>query len=137
MNKNEDYLKNKFGKECPFTVPEGYFDKLSSDIMAKMPGNSVPQMPEPEANADNDTNTQRKKIFVKLRPYLYLAALFAGLYFGINVMKYQENVKKAQVTHQASYDEYDKYLDDVCDYADISKEEIYAYAHAYDQDDVD
>ena len=46
MNKNEDYLKNKFGKECPFTVPEGYFDRLSSDIMAKMPGNSVPQMPK-------------------------------------------------------------------------------------------
>ena len=37
----EKYLIEKVGKENPFRVPEGYFDTLSSQIMAKVEAEGV------------------------------------------------------------------------------------------------
>ena len=34
--KEEKYLIEKFGKENPFRVPEGYFDRLSDQVMARI-----------------------------------------------------------------------------------------------------
>lgn len=39
--KEENILKEKFGKVNPFTVPEGYFDSFADKLME--------QLPEPEA----------------------------------------------------------------------------------------
>lgn len=41
MMKEENILKEKFGKANPFTVPEGYFDSFADKLME--------QLPEPEA----------------------------------------------------------------------------------------
>jgi len=47
----EKYLIEKVGRENPFRVPEGYFDTLSSQIMAKV---------EAEGVAPRDIKTGRK-----------------------------------------------------------------------------
>ena len=35
--KEEDNIRKKVSTENPFTVPEGYFDNLTDEIMSKLP----------------------------------------------------------------------------------------------------
>lgn len=37
MNKEEKFIEQKFGRENHFTVPEGYFDDFTSQLMQKLP----------------------------------------------------------------------------------------------------
>ena len=64
----EDELRKKIGKENPFKVPEGYFADFTSKMMDKLPEKM--QVPE---NA-------RVSTWTKLKPLLYMAAMFAGIW---------------------------------------------------------
>ena len=66
MKIEDDNLKNKL-KENPFTVPEGYFEGLTEQIMKQMPEEKF--IPEPE----------KVSLLDRIRPFLYMAAMFAGL----------------------------------------------------------
>ena len=66
MKTEDDNLKNKL-KENPFTVPEGYFEGLTEQIMRQIPEEKI--TPEPEVVSLLD----------RIRPFLYMAAMFAGL----------------------------------------------------------
>ncbi|MDR2388856.1 MAG: hypothetical protein LBD89_03600 [Tannerellaceae bacterium] len=59
--------------ESPFVVPEGYMEGLTSRIMRQLPEKSLL---EPE----------RVTMMDFLRPWLYLAAVFAGLGLFINLL---------------------------------------------------
>ena len=37
MINEEDFLNSKMGKRNPFTVPEGYFEQLTQQVMDKIP----------------------------------------------------------------------------------------------------
>ena len=37
MTREENILKERFGKENPFKVPDGYFDHLTERIMDNLP----------------------------------------------------------------------------------------------------
>lgn len=36
MNNEEQYILNRCGKQNPFTVPEGYFDSLRTELMQRV-----------------------------------------------------------------------------------------------------
>ena len=65
MEKEQNNLDRFKGKN-PFTVPEGYMEDLTADIMSRLP-----EKPQAEV----------KKISMmdRMRPWLYMAAVFAGL----------------------------------------------------------
>lgn len=60
---NLDRLKGK----NPFSVPEGYMEGLTADIMSRLPEKS----PQKEA--------KQISLMDRVRPWLYMAAVFAGL----------------------------------------------------------
>ena len=60
---NLDRLKGK----NPFTVPEGYMEGLTANIMSQLPEKT----PEKEA--------KKISLMDRVRPWLYMAAVFAGL----------------------------------------------------------
>ena len=60
---NLDRLKGK----NPFTVPEGYMEGLTTNIMSQLPDR------EPEKEA------KKVSLMDRVRPWLYMAAVFAGL----------------------------------------------------------
>ena len=37
MVNEEEYLYSRMGKKNPFTVPEGYFEQLTAQILEKLP----------------------------------------------------------------------------------------------------
>lgn len=66
--KLEDRLKEKAGKRNPYKVPDRYFDGFKDELMSKLP--EYPQKP-----AVKDVS-----IWHKIRPYIYMAAMFAGIW---------------------------------------------------------
>lgn len=71
--KEEDKLIEKFGRKGPWKVPEGYFDSMPDEIMSKLP--EYPAAPKP---AD-------MSVWHRMRPYVYLAAMFAGIWCMMKV----------------------------------------------------
>lgn len=63
--KKKDKL-SELERKNPFTVPEGYFENFTENLMAKLPEREV--VTEPTV-----------RTFDKIRPWLYMAAFFAGL----------------------------------------------------------
>lgn len=65
--KEEDTLLKKIGKDNSFKVPDGYFANLTSEVMNRLP--------------DEETNTFAEfpvSMWTKVKPLLYLAAMFVG-----------------------------------------------------------
>lgn len=77
MKQNNDILA-KCGNRTPFSVPNGYFDGLDARITDALP-QRTDNMPQ-----------QTVTVWMKVRPYLYMAAAFAGLYFGIGLFACHE-----------------------------------------------
>lgn len=55
------------------TVPDGYFDDFARRMMAQLPETSV-------AAAQ-----PKRTVWQKIRPYVYMAAMFAGVYLMMNI----------------------------------------------------
>lgn len=67
MKKEENKLEQLKGKN-PFTVPEGYMENLTAQIMS--------QLPEKETQKEE---TKKVTMMTRVRPWLYMAAVFVGL----------------------------------------------------------
>lgn len=72
--KEEDKIRKKIGAENPFRVPDGYFDNLTSEVMSRLP--------EKEKNAIAQREPTR---WERVRPWLYMAAMFIGAALIIRV----------------------------------------------------
>lgn len=74
MDNNKDIL-SKINRRGGMTVPEGYFDDFAARMSEQLPV----KQPAP-ATAD-------KSLWFKIRPYVYLAAMFAGIWCMLNLFK--------------------------------------------------
>ena len=72
MEKEKKYKLEEHQPRRPFSVPEGYFDNLTQNIMAALPE-------QEQLYSTHITVTP----WMRIRPYLYAAAAFAGIFFCI------------------------------------------------------
>lgn len=75
MQKDIDSLKRR----NPFNVPEGYFEGLEDRIMEQLP--ELPPMEE---------ESEEISLFDRIKPVLYLAAVFVGLGFFFKIIAPEE-----------------------------------------------
>ena len=109
--------EKKFGHDNHFTVPEGYFEGLTAEIMGKLP--------EPTAKT------------VRLRPVrrnvwkyaVSLAACLLAAVFSINMFINKPTPTALNATANADTSEsaYFSTIDQVADYTMLDNEAIYAY----------
>ncbi|MDE5957080.1 MAG: hypothetical protein K2G78_02080 [Muribaculaceae bacterium] len=66
--RKEDKLLERYGRQTGMSVPEGYFEAFSKQMMDKLP-------PYPEAPRPQSLSTWHR-----IKPYVYLAAMFAGIW---------------------------------------------------------
>ena len=93
--KEEDKLLKKIGTENPFRVPEGYFESFTSDLMSRLP-------------EKEKTDIHREPTtWEKVRPWLYMAAMFIGAALIIRVASPGETVSNGQQQQQIAADESD------------------------------
>ena len=69
----EDNLKKRLGTENPFRVPEGYFEHFTSELMDRLPEKEKVEAP------------RKPTAWEKVRPLLYMAAMFVGAMLLIRV----------------------------------------------------
>lgn len=100
---------NNIGKENPFKVPERYFENFSENLMS--------QLPEKESK-----EPQVISLWERVRPWMYMAAMFAGIVLMVNIFVSQpepvrifsEDVDKISIDE---IDEIDSYYQDKIAYA--------------------
>ena len=118
MMNEEEYLNSKLGKKNPFTVPEGYFEQLTAQVMEKLP----------------EKKPTKVAVMKRLRPWLYAAACVCGVVFVSAVIfsNRTEGVQQPQqvaVTEQDNTNGYysDSYIEEEANYAMIDNQDIYSF----------
>lgn len=122
MTNEEVYIKEKLGSRNPFTVPEGYFDQLATQIIDRLPCEEVSLSKPAPAPAP------RMAVIRRLRPLLYAAACVAIAVFGVTIYLNKhftdDQLHLAQQQETVVYS--DAYIDEAADYAMLDNEDIYA-----------
>lgn len=73
INKEEQLLLDRFGRKGPWKVPERYFAQMMTEVEGKLPE-------QPQAQRYVEMTRWQK-----LKPYVYLAAMFIGIWVMMNV----------------------------------------------------
>ena len=122
MTREENILKERFGKENPFKVPDGYFDHLTERIMENLP--------EQEVRVIDIRSRQTLWQKLPLRKIAAAVAVVALLGSGsfwawqhegnsMVVAHVKQHEQKAVASEEAAFNE-------MADYAMIDNETIYA-----------
>ncbi len=121
MNEEKKILK-KFGKDNHFTVPEGYFDTLTSRIMSNIPA---------EETKTVSIDIRRKTGWMKWTGLA--AACMAGAVIGINMINRTEISDEQPYAGNAQaatygYSSYSsEYQEEMLDYAMVDYNDVYNY----------
>ena len=73
MKQEESTILKKLGKDSGFKTPENYFDDFNERMTAMLPDVEI-----------TDVNV-KPSTWVRIRPYAYLAAMFAGIWCMMKV----------------------------------------------------
>jgi len=117
--KEDTELKNRIGKENPFKVPEGYFENIVPEIMK--------QLPETEVQEEVEVT-----MWERVKPWVYMVAMFCGLMFGLRVMMNDKPVSTGINAGDVSMTDSvqgipDEYIDPILDQAMMDDYTLYMY----------
>ena len=114
--KKEKNILEKYDGHRPFNVPEGYFKNLTADIMAALP--------QEESAKENPVAITT---WMRIKPYLYMAAAFAGIFFcikaAVGITSRHDSQAMAQAEETTIYS--DEYIDSFLETAMIDDYVIY------------
>ena len=118
MTNEELYLKNRITNDNPFRVPEGYFDRLTADVMARLP--------ERQSENPKEEKTARR---IQLRR-LWLAAASVAVVAIVGTLVYFNRLNPADTADKqvaaVAAPVSDSYIDEAADYLMIDHQDIYA-----------
>ena len=112
--KEEDILLKKLGKEDSFKVPDGYFENLTSEVMNKLPEKEKVVFKEEPVST-----------WTRLKPLLYMAAMFVGAALIIRVASSdRKSVAATEIETEVVSDEM---IDMALDRAMLDDYSLYVY----------
>lgn len=122
MNEEEKLILEKFGKETPFKVPDGFFDDFTKDLMAKLP----------ERQEDASKKKRSAAIIRRMSVIITSAAVFIGvciLAVSYLLQKPEQPVvaKQAKDNHIENINNTYNSIDEAAEYTMLDNEDIYAY----------
>ena len=116
MTNEELYLKNRITNENPFRVPEGYFDRLTADVMARLP----------ERQSENPTEVKTARRIQLRRSWLAAASVavvaIVGTLVYFNKLNPADTADKQVAAVAAPVS--DSYIDEAADYLMIDHQDI-------------
>ena len=116
MEKKKNIRFDELEPRRPFTVPEGYFENLTQDIMAALP--------EQESLYSTRITVTP---WMRIRPYLYAAAAFACIFFcikaAVGISARNNAAQVAQTEETTIYS--DEYIDSFLETAMIDDCTLY------------
>ncbi|MCM1004774.1 MAG: hypothetical protein NC402_00575 [Prevotella sp.] len=84
--KEEDKLKNKYGTQTGFSVPDGYFDTVFAKI-----DSDLPEYPKAQT-------VKSLSRWQRVKPYVYLAAMFGGIWCTMKMVNMMSNSQTEPVS---------------------------------------
>jgi hypothetical protein len=121
--KEEDKLFRKIGTDNPFSVPDGYFEQMTSELMDKLPEKKPVIAEMKEASR-----------WERLKPLLYMAAMFVGAALIINVATFRSGGSTAAdttaQTEISEAEQEDRYICEMADGAQMDDYSLYVYLTA-------
>ena len=96
MNTDSE-LKARYGTETPYKVPEGYFEHFHEQLMSSLPEATPEAAPEAKI-----------ALMTRIKPLLYLAAMFVGIIFlmqGIAYVQHSQTARSEQMALEELYDD--------------------------------
>lgn len=118
--KEEDYILRKVGTENHFCVPDGYFENLTPKLMKRLP---APQKLPYEL--------KEVTLWDKVKPWIYMAAMFVGAALIIRVASSGEmSQESAEISADVTMEEIEnemEYIDVVVDRSMLDDYSLYVY----------
>ncbi|MBR5087006.1 MAG: hypothetical protein IKX31_08380 [Muribaculaceae bacterium] len=72
MKKEDSKILEKLGKDPGFKVPDNYFNEFNAKLAQSLPEVKI-------------TEEEKPTLWIKLRPFVYMAAMFAGIWLMMNI----------------------------------------------------
>ena len=116
--KEEKYLKQTYGTEPPFKVPEGYFDDFATRMMQ--------MLPEQEAKVVE----MKPSGWLRWRPYV-AAASFCAVIFGSVLFYFGPHTGQATAYSGQDAPATEISIEQAADYVMIDNDDIYNYLADY------
>ena len=113
MKEENSYILTKLGKDPGFKVPEHYFDDFN-----KRMAESLPEVKITPVDA-------RPSMWVRVRPYVYMAAMFAGIWCMMNFNG--ESSRQQQACQISAGVQNERNADEVIMQGDVSDFDITTY----------
>ena len=119
--KQESDILSKLGKDAGFKVQENYFADFNKKLMESLP--------EP-----NITPQLKPSLWLRVRPYVYMAAMFAGIWCTMRIFNDLSGAGSAKMQVQAIVNGLDdeKNIDDLLIYGGVDKYDILTYEDSVD-----
>ena len=117
MNREEEFLEKRFGRQASFKVPEGYFENFASEIMDKLPAR------------EGRVIKMRPSLWRRYRPAMLIAASMIAAIFSVNILLHKSNASMPETSQSEQVHKSSSYsaIDQAADYTMLDNEEIYAY----------
>lgn len=110
----EEQIKEKYGADPGYRVPDNYFEDLNKKIMSQLPPYQATE------------RVVEMTLWQRMKPYVYLAAMFAGIWLMMNVFHRISSAESLNLDNppaalaaalNVTYDEYVPYVVNGNDYA--------------------
>lgn len=116
MKKEETDLLKRCGTENPFTVPEGYFEHFTEQLMEKLPEREAQPAP-------------RLTLWTRVKPWVYMAAMFCGLMLSVRMfVGEKQSQSPAAISETTDFTEVpDEYIDPIVNQTMMDDYTLYQY----------
>lgn len=116
MKKEETDLLKRCGTENPFTVPEGYFERFTEQLMEKLPEREA--QPAPQLT-----------LWTRVKPWVYMAAMFCGLMLSVRMFVGEKQSQSPAATSETTdFTEVpDEYIDPIVNQTMMDDYTLYQY----------
>lgn len=121
MKKEETDLLKRCGTENPFTVPEGYFERFTEQLMEKLPEREAQPAP-------------KLTLWTRVKPWVYMAAMFCGLMLSVRMFVGEKQSQSPAATSETTdFTEVpDEYIDPIVN--QTMMDDYTLYQHLTDAD---
>lgn len=116
MKKEETDLLKRCGTENPFTVPEGYFERFTEQLMEKLPEREAQPVP-------------KLTLWTRVKPWVYMAAMFCGLMLSVRMfVGEKQSQSPAAISGTTDFTEVpDEYIDPIVNQTMMDDYTLYQY----------
>lgn len=123
MKTENSKILEQLGKDPGFKVPENFFNDFNAKLIDSLPEVKI-------------TEEEKPTLWVRVRPFIYMAAMFAGVWLMMNIFSLGKSsaTGEQRAANISAGVTVEKNADDLIDYGAISDYDIMTYEDSVEMD---